>query len=82
MLRRFIRAGAIIILFAGPAAAQDSFGIPVNPRKVPTKEEIARQKATDDAYDKAMKKIPDKNSSTDPWGNVRPTTAKTKQQQN
>jgi len=84
MLRRFIYAGVIIVLFAGPAAAQDTFGIPVNQQKAPTQEEIARQKATDDAYNKTMKKIPDKNSSTDPWGNIRPTTSATKgkQQQN
>jgi hypothetical protein len=85
MLRRLIRAGVIVFLSASPGFAQSSIGIPVNPDKPPNQFEIDRRKATDQAYDAAMKKIPNKTPSADPWGNVRPTapaTSKTKQQQN
>jgi hypothetical protein len=84
MLRKLIPAGAIVVLFAGPAVAQDSFGIPLNQKMPQTREEIERQNASDRAYDAAMKKIPDKKLSVDPWGNIRPstpTTSKNKQQQ-
>ncbi len=84
MLRKLIQAGAIVALVTGTAAAQDAVGIPLNPRRPSTPEEMARQKASDEAYKAAMKKIPDKASSTDPWGNIRPgapTTAKNKQPQ-
>ena len=83
MLRKLIRAGAIVAIFVGPAAAQDSFGIPVNPKPPPSVQEIEKQKVRDRDYDAAMKKIPDKNSSADPWGNIRPaapTPSKNKQQ--
>ena len=83
MLRKLIQAGAIVILMTGAAAAQDTVGIPLNARKTLTKDDIEKQKATDEAYRAAMKKIPDKASSGDPWGNVRPaapTTARNKQQ--
>ena len=83
MLRKLIQAGAIVAFFTGAAAAQDTVGIPLNPRKALTKEDIEKQKATDEAYRAAMKKIPDKASSGDPWGNIRPaapTAAKNKQQ--
>ena len=84
MLRKLIQAGAIVALVTGTAAAQDAVGSPLNPRRPSTPEETARQKASDEAYKAAMKKIPDKASSTDPWGNIRPsapTTAKNKQPQ-
>jgi hypothetical protein len=84
MLRKLIPAGAIVALLIGTAAAQDTPGIPVNPRKQPTSEELEKRKADDRAYDEAMKKIPNKKLSVDPWGDVRPSappTAKNKQQQ-
>ena len=95
MLRNLVRAGAIVALFAGPAAAQigqtspgsstpgsSGLGIPLNGVEKPkTPEEIEKQKAADRAYEAAMKKIPDKPASSDPWGDVRPpATAKNKQQ--
>ncbi|MGO9700200.1 MAG: hypothetical protein ACLPX7_13180 [Xanthobacteraceae bacterium] len=83
MLRKLIQAGAIVAFFVGSAAAQDTPGISLNPRKQLSPEQIEKQKAADQAYQAAMKKIPDKSSSGDPWGNVRPavpTTAKNKQQ--
>ncbi len=84
MLRKLIQAGAIVAVFSGSAAAQDineTPGISLNPRKQLSPEQIEKQKATDEAYRAAMKKIPDRNSSADPWGNVRPAApAKNKQQ--
>jgi hypothetical protein len=84
MLRKLIHAGAIAALAAGTAAAQDAVGIPLNARKPMTQEEIDKRKAADEAYKAAIKKIPDKAPSTDPWGNIRPgspTAAKNKQPQ-
>ena len=84
MLRKLIPAGAMIALLTGAAAAQDTPGIPLNPRKQPTHEELEKRKAQDQAYDEAMKKIPNKTLSIDPWGDVRPSapaTAKNKHQQ-
>jgi hypothetical protein len=90
MLRKLIQAAAIIALCTGPAAAQlnqgnqgSNLSIPLNQKPPPTREEIEKQKARDRDYDAAMKKIPDKKPSGDPWGDIRPnksTTAKNKQQ--
>ncbi len=92
MLRKLIPAAAIVALCTGSAAAQDSpnsasapssLSIPLNRKLPPTREEIERRKANDRAYDAAMKKIPDKKSSGDPWGEIRPgraPAAKIKQQ--
>jgi hypothetical protein len=93
MLRKLIQAGAIVALFAGPVVAQDTpgsrdtFGVPLNYKRPPTQDELDKQKAEEQAYDKAIQKIPDKKSSADPWGTIRPTTpasstaSKTKQPQ-
>lgn len=90
MLRKLIQAAALVALFTVPAAAQVNQGnqgsnlsIPLNQKAPPTREEIERQNARDRDYDAAMKKIPDKKSSGDPWGDIRPnksTTAKAKRQ--
>ncbi|MGD0335125.1 MAG: hypothetical protein ABSA90_18005 [Xanthobacteraceae bacterium] len=85
MQRKLIQAGVIVALLTGPAFAQDShLSVPVNPQKLPpTQEEIEKQKAADRAYNAAIQKIPDKKSSVDPWGNVRPSSpsaSKNKQQ--
>jgi hypothetical protein len=91
MLRKILLAGGLAALFAGPSFAQpaspspsqSNIGIPLNPQRVLTPEEIERQKASDRAYNEAIQKIPDKKPSADPWGNVRPgsaTTTKNKQQ--
>jgi hypothetical protein len=84
MLRRFILAGAAIALLTGVASAQMPMpSISLGKDKPPpTAEEQAKQKALDDAYKAATKKIPDKQVADDPWGGVRPnpSTAKNKQQ--
>ena len=80
MLRKLIPA-ALLSLAAGPAAAQvalSPFNAPEH-RKSP--EEIAKQKAIDNAYKSAMDKIPEKKAGNDPWGNLRdapPTATKPK----
>lgn len=82
MLRKLLYASAITALLAGSAAAQDSVGIPLNINQRLTPADIERQKAEEDAYSKAIHKIPDKKISADPWGTIRPTSstaAKTKQ---
>jgi hypothetical protein len=81
MLPRFICAGVVILLIAGDAAAQpdtstpqSNLGVPFLPGRQPssTPEQVERQKAIDRAYDATMHKLPDKKSSADPWGDVRP----------
>ncbi len=84
MPRKLIRAGAIVVFFAGCAGAQAQSSIPLNPKRPPSQEELERQRAAEQAYDAAIKKIPDKKPSADPWGNIRPTSptaSKNKQQQ-
>jgi len=66
-----------------PASESTTVGIPLNPQRPLTQEEIDKQRAADRAYNAAIQKIPDKKPSGDPWGNIRPsssTAAKTKQQ--
>jgi hypothetical protein len=78
MLRKLIQAGAVLVLLTGTAYAQ-GFPMPSmslgKDKPPPTAEEIERQKALDNAYNSATKKIPDKKETTDPWGNVRANPA-------
>jgi hypothetical protein len=86
LLRKFILAGAMagaaLALLMAPAAAQMPMpGMKLNNApKVKTPEELARDKAVDEAYKAANKKIPDKVAN-DPWGNIRsaPSTGTGKQ---
>jgi len=77
MLRKLIVAGAALALLTGTAYAQTGFPMPSmslgKDKPPPTQEEIDRQKAIDNAYNSATKKIPDKQGTVDPWGNVRST---------
>jgi hypothetical protein len=78
MLRTFIVVTASVALFTGyasaqaPDSSQSSLGIPLKSTTPPTQEEIERKKANDRAYDAALHKIPDKKTTVDPWGNIRP----------
>ena len=88
MLRKLLPACAIVALISWPAFAQSdsssgSVGVPLNPEKRLTPEEIEKRKEADRAYNAAIQKIPDKKPSSDPWGNIRPgsPTAKNKQPQ-
>jgi hypothetical protein len=91
MLWKLVYASAIVLLIASIADAQSNTGaqsnsdaqsplsMPFKPKaSPPTQEQIERQRATDKAYEAAIHKLPDKKSSPDPWGDVRP--AKGKQQ--
>jgi hypothetical protein len=84
MLRKLVYAGAILLLITNDAAAQSGLSLPPFNQDTPSSQEaIDRRKAVDKAYDATILKIPDKKSSTDPWGGVRPTssaTTKNKQQ--
>ena len=77
MLRKLIQVGAALALVTGTAHAQ--FPMPSlslgKDKPPPTPEEIERQKAIDNAYNAANKKIPEKKEATDPWGSVRPNPA-------
>ena len=77
MLRKLIQAGAILFLLTGAASAQlpmPSLSLGKD-KPPPTPEEIERQKAIDNAYNNATKKIPEKKEAADPWGTVRPNPA-------
>jgi hypothetical protein len=84
ILRKVIHAVAAIALLTGAASAQMP-GINLSgdaPALSP--EEQEKRKATEDAYKSALKKIPEKKTSADPWGNIRQnpsTSPKTKQGQ-
>ena len=70
MLRKTIQASALLLLLAGPAAAQI---IPLGERAA-SPEEIQQRQKEERAYNRAMEKVPDKApASKDPWGNVRST---------
>ena len=75
MLRKLIQAGAALALLTGTAYAQ--FPMPSvslgGDKPPPTPEQLERQKAIDNAYNNATKKIPDKKEAADPWGTVRPS---------
>jgi hypothetical protein len=84
MPRKIILAWAFALLLTSVAFAQMPMpGLTLGKDKPPpTAEERAKQKALDDAYSAATKKIPEKKATDDPWGNVRPNpsaSAKDKQ---
>jgi hypothetical protein len=76
MLRRLVCAGATILLITGTAGAQSTLSVPFKSEPPPTQEQIERQKAADKAYQAVIRKLPDKKSSADPWGDVRPAKSK------
>jgi hypothetical protein len=96
MLWKLVYASAIVLLITSAADAQSNtggaqlnseapthLGIPLKSEAPPTQEQIERQRTIDKAYEATMQKLPDKKSSADPWGGVRPTspaTTKSKQQ--
>lgn len=61
----------MLAVLAGPAYAQMPAMNLLTDRPALTSEEIERQKALDEAYQSAIKKVPAQKPSTDPWGNVR-----------
>jgi hypothetical protein len=83
-LRKMLCAGAIVAGLTGTAFAQFTPGLTLRPdsERQLTPEEKEKQKALDEAYRSAIGKIPDKQKSADPWGNIRPAESpKSKQGQ-
>jgi hypothetical protein len=89
MLWKLVYASAIALLITGTADAQSNTGVQSNSNgqsslgipfksdaSPPTQEQTERQKTIDKAYEATMQKLPDKKSSADPWGGVRPAKAK------
>jgi hypothetical protein len=85
MLARFVCASVAVVLMAGAAAAQSNGGsapqsnlsVPIVPQAAPpTREQLERQKTLDSAYEATMRKVPDKKSSADPWGDLRSAKGK------
>jgi hypothetical protein len=79
MLRRLLQALAIVVLLTGPSAAQLPMpSLHLGEERTLTPEERAKQQAIDDAYRAANKKVPDKKTAADPWGDVRSEPPKQK----
>jgi hypothetical protein len=74
MLRKFTLAWAVLALLTGAASAQMPMpGMSLHDRpKQMTPEEREKQKALDEAYKEATKKIPEKKAANDPWSGIRP----------
>jgi hypothetical protein len=75
-LLRFVGAAAATAVLTGAAFAQ--FPMPsvnLEQEKHRTPEQIEHDKAIDQAYQSATKKIPDKQAGTDPWADVRSAPA-------
>jgi hypothetical protein len=80
-----IAAGAVIVLSAGSAFAQN-YGGPGEGKYQSTRpsdpEEEVKRKSVDDNYKRLMERIPDSKKSYDPWGNIRSTTTTPSKQRN
>ena len=62
----------LLVLTTSPAFAQGmGMGIPIGQEREKSADEIERAKATEDAYKKRMKEIPNAKVSNDPWGSIR-----------
>ncbi|WP_424627312.1 hypothetical protein [Bradyrhizobium sp. SYSU BS000235] len=70
---RVVRIAVLIGLMTVPAYAQMTPGFKLNEEKQLTDEEIARNKANEEAAKAARATIPDGKASTDPWATVRTT---------
>jgi hypothetical protein len=84
MLRKIIHATLIVFLTTGAASAQmPTPGVHLKDDKPSrTKEQKEYDKELDRAYQSTIKKIPEAEKKSDPWGNIRPTpsaAAKNKQ---
>jgi hypothetical protein len=73
---RTILCALLIACLAAPAFAQTNLFEPA--KKLKTEDEVLGAEKRERDYDKAMKKVPDQNTTKrDPWGNVRGGTAAT-----
>ena len=87
MPRRAIVATFVLLLMVGTASAQmPPVGAHVNEdtgKRSRTKEQQQYDKELDRTYQSTIKKIPDAEKKSDPWGGIRPaapSAAKNKQQ--
>jgi len=74
--------GMVIALLATPAYSQAmNMNMLANPGKIKTQEEVQKEAERDNAYQSAIKKLPDQNAKKDPWGNIRGGTPQSSQAQ-
>jgi uncharacterized protein YecT (DUF1311 family) len=75
MLHKAIVATSILLLMTAAVFAQmPTPGVHLKDDKPSrTKEQKEYDKALDRAYQSAVKKIPEAEKKSDPWGNIRPT---------
>ena len=71
MFRVAVLAGLMTVPAVGPVFAQFTPGFRLNEGKQLTDDEIARNKANEEAAKAARSKIPDAKTSSDPWATVR-----------
>ena len=81
MLRKLIPAAAILALVAGPAAAQVALSPFKQDEKKLTPDELKAKQERERDYKAAMDKIPDKKTTVDPWGDIRPAPQNTAKKQ-
>jgi hypothetical protein len=79
-MRTITVAATMILMLTSHANSQQNLNMlgGLGDKRPPTEEEVAKQKAADEAYKAAVGKIPEKKS-LDPWGQVRDTGASKKQ---
>jgi hypothetical protein len=72
VIATFAAAAALTLVATVPASSQTfGTGIPLNQEDTTkTPEQVAKQKATEDAYKATLRKLPDAKPA-DPWGNMR-----------
>jgi hypothetical protein len=70
---RITFAAVASVLLVAPAVAQiGGINLLDDNKRLKTQEEVDREKAVDDAYKSALKKVPDqKRATNDPWADVR-----------
>jgi hypothetical protein len=79
---RIILTGMMVVLLAGPAYSQAmNMNLMSNPGKMKTMEQVQQEAERDNAYQSAIKKLPNQNTKTDPWGNIRGGAAQSSQTQ-
>ena len=81
-MKIFLTATAIVVL-ATPAYSQAmNMNLMSNPGKIKTQEQAQQEAERDNAYQSAIKKLPNQNpKAADPWGNIRGGAAQSSQTQ-
>ena len=74
MRMKIFRTAVMIALLAGPVYGQGAVPRYGEEDKTKSPQEIANEKASEQAYKNSLHNIPEQ-TSTDPWGNVRSTNA-------